>query len=713
MAATKERHKERGGRSGGFTLLETVLVIGLLGLLAAMAVPFVGRLDDTERARRTRETMEQIRTALLGDPIDPERLDEHGCPVVSGYVGDLGAWPDLWETLPQYRETAAGTERFDPADPNNLNVFVYRPAGSFGPNGWRWRYAENLPPSSNSPFRRLTHDEAYNQDHIGGLETENEGQPRGLWTDDPSGDCTEPGPPEREACLNPQLWRGPYLAPPRDRWPADAEHYAKTDADYAALGPATIIGIGEDWEDGDYDPDDGDPGEYGDEKEQFRLLQTDGRLADGWGRALRFFITADPDRPGETLFWVISEGPDRKGTYPKKGEISGITWTIDPDDIMSETYDEDDAYNRDNIVMKVFSRDWRPRLEEREACRRAVTEATLERLRRALVGSQTPAEGGFNDGFTGALCRLPRLFRWEPGDPATLDDDTWDDRDAADGAYTKGSARGLWTDTPNALDSGDDLAAPTAASRGIGWRGPNLPAPFGNGGNEVLRDGWGRELLFFHDAAAAALLVLSRGGDGRFNFLDSDTLPAGAPDGTNDYLEPASPTEAVDVSLYNPADTDCENDQGEGCNADNVTLLVTADHSRGAIATLHLLVYNATTGPNGTKTAFYRGWDFGADAPLADPPLSPSAADLTDEGGDGFLDDWYLPSAFVYDETTDPPAVSGTRQLVLWTDSDGDGIPDTDEEGIILPFDLRVQADLAGGLRTVRVDAALHFSPLP
>jgi len=694
MAATKERQKERGGRSGGFTLLETVLVIGLLGLLAAMAVPF-----------QTRATMEQIRAALLGDPADPERLDEHGCPVVSGYVGDFGAWPDLWEAAPQYRETAAGTELFDPADPNNLNVFIYRPAGSFGPNGWRWRYAEDLPPSPNSPFRRLTHDEAYNQDHIGGLETENEGQPRGLWTDDPSGDCTEPGPPEREACLNPQLWRGPYLSPPRDQLPADAEHYAKTDADYGDLDPATDPGIGEDWEDGDYDPDDGDPGEYFDEKEQFRLLQTDGRLADGWGRALRFFITADPDRPGETLFWVISEGPDRTGTYPKKGEISGVTWTVDPDDIMSLAYDEDDAYNRDNIVMKVSSRDWRPRLEEREACRRAVTEATLERLRRALVGSRTPAEGGFNDGFTGALCRLPRLFRWET--------DAWDDRDDADAAYTKGSPRGLWTDMPNALDSGDDLAAPTAASRGIGWRGPYLPAVFGSGGDEVLRDGWGRELLFFHDAAAEALLVLSRGGDGLFNFLDSDTLPDGAPDGTDDYLEPASPTEAVDVSLYDPADTVCLNDQGEGCNADNVTLLVTAGHWKGAPATLHLLVYNATAGATGTKAAFYRGWDFGAGAPLADAPLNPGAADLTDEDGDTLSDDWYLPSAFAYDETTAPPAVSGTRQLVLWTDGDGDGVPDAGEEGIVLPLDLRVQADLAGGLRTVRIAADRHFSPLP
>ena len=64
------------------------------------------------------------------------------------------------------------------------------------------------------------------------------------------------------------------------------------------------------------------------------LLQTEGRLTDGWGRALRFFITSDPNHAGSTIFWILSEGPDGAGTYPAKGTCGAHVWTVDAADIM-------------------------------------------------------------------------------------------------------------------------------------------------------------------------------------------------------------------------------------------------------------------------------------------------------------------------------------------------------------------------------------------
>ena len=670
----------------GFTLLEVILLVAVLGFIAAMTLPFLGKLNDVERARLTREKMELIHRALLGSP---DRYDEEGRRIISGYVGDFGNWPELWEEKPAYRETASGTEVFDPTDPSNLNVFFYRPSGRFTNQGWQWSF----------PNRRLTDDTLHNQDHIGGLATENEGQPRGLWTDDPAGDGSS---------LLSNRWRGPYLARPYDQKPQDSDHWATSDTEYAALAPARLSGVGEDWEEGDYTPADGDPGEHFDDKEAFRLLQTDGRLSDGWERSLRFFISKDPDHPGETIFWIISEGPDYQGTYPTKGSFDGSSWTVNPDDTMDRLYDpatpelggydENAPYNLDNIVTRISSIQWRPLLAEREAARRAATVETMTRLRRALVGSTTPAEGGPADGFTNTLCRLPHLFRWEGTH--------WDERDATDTSYSKGSPRGLWTDKPNSSDSGDDLAAPGTAERGMGWRGPYLTGPAGVGQDEVLLDGWGRELLFFRDMATDKLLMLSRGSDGRFDFYNTDTLPEGTPDGVNDYYEPADFTEVVDVSTYDPADAG-------GYNADNVTQVVDGHLWRGALMSLHLRIFNATAGSTGTKAVFYRGWDFGGGMPLANTPIFPEVAELTDEDGDGNVDDWYRPAAFVYDETTPDPAIAGSRQLLIWNDADGDDTPDGGENGIILVVDLRVQHGLGNEHRTVTIDTATHFSMLP
>jgi len=666
------------GRADGFTLLELLLILTILGFLAAMIYPAVGLLNDRERERLTRERMEEIRRAMVGDP---DRFDASGRRIIGGYVGDMRDWPDLWEPAPQVKKSVLGVPPlFDVENPLTPTYYIFRPDGRFVDGVWRWQSA-NQPPGQ-PPLRKLTN-AASNLDHIGGLETENEGQPLGLWTDNPNGVSAE--------ILDAERWRGPYLVAPVDRKPEDSGHLAENDGQYHQLAPAYIAALSaEDWEDGVYQPADGDPGEHGDDKEDFRLRQTDGRLADAWDRALRFFITADPDHAGGTIFWIVSEGADGEGTYPNKwnaaedGVDAGNTMAraYDPLNPSLGGYNPDDDYNRDNIVMKIHSHEWSAVFAEQDAEKRGKSEETLRQVRRALIGDSTAAEGGSNSGFTGSLCRWPRLFRWEDnGTPGDGSDDFWDDQDAVPASYRKGQPRGLWSDSPNSADTGDNLAAPAWDTFGIGWKRSYLRPPFGSGGVERVVDAWGRELLFFQDDGADntlftsddILLVLSRGPDGRFAFGATDAASR----------EPENYTEAVDVSTYTPSDAG-------GFNADNVILLVRGSDWQPARLSLNLTLLNATPTLQ-TRAMLVYGWNV---SPLSVVAAAPTA--LTDEDGDGTAADWRLTHSptFFFSNLTSEQAISGDRTLVLWEDTvtANDRI-DSGEEYVTLPVTLHVYKD--------------------
>jgi len=74
---------------GGFTLIELVLTILLIGLMAGVSVPYLKDSANASRYEATREKMEKIREAMLGTPA----VDNSGRRTQFGYVGDWGGLP--------------------------------------------------------------------------------------------------------------------------------------------------------------------------------------------------------------------------------------------------------------------------------------------------------------------------------------------------------------------------------------------------------------------------------------------------------------------------------------------------------------------------------------------------------------------------------------------------------------------------------------------
>lgn len=96
------------GRSGGFTLVELVIVIVVLGIVAGVVIPRIGPLTEQSKVNATREEMLRIKTAIRGDP----SLIAGSEYINRGFEGDVGYAPSQLRDLARKPDSIPAYDRF-------------------------------------------------------------------------------------------------------------------------------------------------------------------------------------------------------------------------------------------------------------------------------------------------------------------------------------------------------------------------------------------------------------------------------------------------------------------------------------------------------------------------------------------------------------------------------------------------------------------------
>jgi type II secretory pathway pseudopilin PulG len=88
---------KRHTNTQGFTLVELVIIILLIGIVAALAVREIGTSLETAKYEHTKKELEQLAYAIAGNP----SLYNDGARIDFGYVGDVGSMPPNLDALVQ------------------------------------------------------------------------------------------------------------------------------------------------------------------------------------------------------------------------------------------------------------------------------------------------------------------------------------------------------------------------------------------------------------------------------------------------------------------------------------------------------------------------------------------------------------------------------------------------------------------------------------
>lgn len=128
-------HKFTNHHAAGFTLVELLLILFILGSLALLTTAIVDGVDDQSRFDQTKSRLEQIRRAVIGDT----SRTLNGQPDVRGFVVDMGRLPaNLAELVSQGGMPAWGLSSVQTPGVSSVTIEL--------PGGWRGPYLE-VPPS--------------------------------------------------------------------------------------------------------------------------------------------------------------------------------------------------------------------------------------------------------------------------------------------------------------------------------------------------------------------------------------------------------------------------------------------------------------------------------------------------------------------------------------------------------------------------------------
>lgn len=87
----------------GFTLIELVIVIVVLGVLASVGIPVIGGMIDSSREKATKQELLLLKTAIVG---------QTGAAELRGYENDVGSLPPDLTGLVSKPAGVANWDRF-------------------------------------------------------------------------------------------------------------------------------------------------------------------------------------------------------------------------------------------------------------------------------------------------------------------------------------------------------------------------------------------------------------------------------------------------------------------------------------------------------------------------------------------------------------------------------------------------------------------------
>jgi type II secretory pathway pseudopilin PulG len=104
--------RTRGPKRNALTLLELVVVLGILALLAGVAVHSLDPIANQSRYESSQSMINGIRSAIMGDP---NAKNANGQKIISGYIADTAELPATLSDLLQKPSgiIAYGTDSFD------------------------------------------------------------------------------------------------------------------------------------------------------------------------------------------------------------------------------------------------------------------------------------------------------------------------------------------------------------------------------------------------------------------------------------------------------------------------------------------------------------------------------------------------------------------------------------------------------------------------
>jgi prepilin-type N-terminal cleavage/methylation domain-containing protein len=95
-------------QNGGFTFIELIMVIVVLGIVAAIAIPKMGGISEDSKINATKSEMVMLKRAIVGNPA----ITSGGRYIDVGYQGDLGHPPISLAELGQKSDSLPLYDKF-------------------------------------------------------------------------------------------------------------------------------------------------------------------------------------------------------------------------------------------------------------------------------------------------------------------------------------------------------------------------------------------------------------------------------------------------------------------------------------------------------------------------------------------------------------------------------------------------------------------------